>query len=166
MALADDPTILDRPIGFAFGVNRDDDLDVGKQRDRLAGLLRFVRTFASQLLGEEFGTTIEGYPQPARDRTAELRSNLRGRGDATAGARRLLSVLIDLMELEIEHREASPEDDEEDEEEFHDAILALIGRLLDRFGGWAAETGRLPRVTAEAARGVEEWRQLVERLAQ
>jgi hypothetical protein len=159
LPLADDPELLHRPIGFAVGITRwGDDLDVDKQRDRLVGLLRFVRTFASELLEKEFSTTIEGYPEAARKRTTELRANLRAKGESAAEARQLLSALIDLMELEIEHEEASPEDDPEEEEEFHDAILALIGRLLERFAAWADATKRLPELTAEGTRGLELWR--------
>jgi hypothetical protein len=131
MPLADDPVILRRPIGFAVGVNRAD--ESAKQRERLPGLLRFVRTFAAELLEKEFDTTIEGYPDAARDKTNDLRVRLRDRGAVSARARRLLTVLIDLMDLEIEHREASPESDPEELEDFHDAILTFVQRLLDRF---------------------------------
>ncbi len=164
MPLDDNPKLLDPPIGFAVPINRWDELDVAFQRNRLAGLLRFVRTFASELFEVEFSTTIEGYPEPARTRTSELRAKLRPQGEASATARRLLSVLIDLMDLEIDHQEASPEDDPDEQEEFHDAILALMGRLLERFAEWAHGTGRLPKLSAEATRGVEEWRRLAKRL--
>ena len=73
MPLADDISILHRPIGFAVGINREEEIDRKEQRERLPGLLRFVRTFAGQVLEQEFGTTIEGYPVAARTKTDNLR---------------------------------------------------------------------------------------------
>ena len=135
------------------------------QRERLPGLLRFVRTFAGQVLEQEFGTTIEGYPDAARARTSDLRVSLRDQGAESAPARALLSVLVDLMDLESEHAEASPENDPEEQENFHDAILTFIERLLKRFAVYAQSTGRLPKVTDEARRGLREFAKAAERLA-
>ncbi len=135
MPLADDRAILRRPIGFAVGVNREEEIDPAEQRERLPGLLRFVRTFAGELLEKEFGTTIEGYPDAARRETHDLRVRLRDQRAASAPARALLTVLIDLMDVEIDHEEASPENDPEEQEDFHDAVLTedvpLVVELLD-----------------------------------
>ncbi len=133
MPLADDPVLLRGPIGFAVDLNREEAIDPPEQRERLPGLLRFVRTFAGELLEKDFGTTIEGYPHAARGKTDDLRVRLRDQGVASAPARKLLTVLIDLMDAEIEHQETSPENDPEEQEEFHDAILTFIQRLLHRF---------------------------------
>jgi hypothetical protein len=165
MPLADDPEILRRPIGFAVGLNGEKKIDPAKQRERLPGLLRFVRTFAGELLEKEFGTTIEGYPDAARGKTQHLRVRLRDQGTASAPARALLTVLIDLMDVEIEHDEASPENDPEEQEEFHDAILTFIQRLLDRFAAYAADTDHLPKVAEEAERGSREFAKAAARLA-
>jgi hypothetical protein len=165
MPLADDPEILRRPIGFAVGLNSEDVIDPGMQRERLPGLLRFVRTFAGQLLEKEFGTTIEGYPEPARGKTNDLRVRMRGQATASKHALPLLAILIDLMELEIDHQEASPESDPEELEDFHDAILTFIERLLERFATYAAHADHLPKVAAEAKRGTQEFAKAAARLA-
>jgi hypothetical protein len=165
MPLADDVSILRRPIGFAVGINREEEIDRDKQRQRLPGLLRFVRTFAGQVLEQEFGTRIEGYPDQARAKTSDLRVSLRDLGAASAPARAFLTVLIDLMDLEADHDEASPENDPEEQEDFHDAILTFIERLLGRFAGYAESAGRLPAVAEEARRGHREFAQAAERLA-
>lgn len=164
MPLADDPEILRRPIGFAVGLNRAEEIDPAQQRERLAGLLRFVNAFAGELLEKEFGTTIEGYPHAARDKTHDLRVRLRDEDGASAPARALLTVLIDLMDLEIEQDEASPESDPEEQEDFRDAILTFIQRLLDRFAEYAADTDHLPQVTQEAERGSREFAKAATRL--
>jgi hypothetical protein len=163
MPLADDIELLRRPIGFAVGVNRAPGLDVAVQRERLLGLLHFVRTFASEVLEKEFATTIEGYPQPALKKTRELRQSLRGEGTHDR-ARQFLSALIDLIEAEVDYEDSSPEDDPEQKEQAEDAVLMLIGRLLERFAAWAHELGHLPAVATEADRGVAEWRKLAKRL--
>lgn len=165
MPLADDPAILRRPIGFAVGVNREEEIDPAKQRERLPGLLRFVRTFAGELLEKEFGTTIEGYPDAARRETHDLRVRLRDQEAASARARALLTVLIDLMDVEIDHEEASPENDPEEQEDFHDAILTFIQRLLERFAKYAVGTDHLPNVAKEAERGSREFAKAAARLA-
>jgi hypothetical protein len=165
MPLADDPAILHRPIGFAVGLNRKDEIDPAKQRERLPGLLRFVRTFAGELLEKEFGTTLEGYPDAARKKTHDLRVRLRNNpGTASEHAQPLLLVLIDLMDLEIAHHEASPEDDPEEQEDFHDAILTFIQRLLDRLVAYAADADHLPNVAEEAERGSREFAKAAARL--
>lgn len=165
MPLADDPAILRRPIGFAVGLNQEEKIDPVKQRERLPGLLRFVRTFAGELLEKEFGTTIEGYPDAARHKTDDLRVRLREQDSASARARALLAVLVDLMDLEVEHDEASPENDPEEQEDFHDAILTFIQRLLDRFAQYAADTGHLPNIAKEAERGSQEFAKAAARVA-
>lgn len=165
MPLADDVSILRRPIGFAVGINREEEIDGDKQRERLPGLLRFVRTFVGQVLEQEFGTTIEGYPDAARAKTDDLRVRLREQGAKSAPARALLGVFVDLMDLEAEHNEASPENDPEEQQDFHDAILTFIERLLQRFAAYAESTGRLPTVTEEARRGKREFAKTAERLA-
>ncbi len=165
MPLADDVSILRRPIGFAVGINREVQIDRDKQRGRLPGLLRFVRTFAGLLLQQEFATTIEGYPAAARAKTDDLRVSLRDQGAQSAPARVLLAALVDLMDLEVEHEEASPENDPEEQEDFHDAILTFIERLLQRFAAYAESTGRLPAVSDEARRGQREFAKTAERLA-
>jgi len=162
--LADDPAILRRPIGFAVGVNREEEIDPDKHRERLPGLLRFVRTFAGELLEKEFGTRIAGYPEAARRKTHDTRVRLRDEGAASVRAP-LLTVLIDLMDVEIEHQEASPENDPEEQEDFHDAILTFIQRLLDRFAEYAADTDHLPNVAKEADRGSREFAKAAARLA-
>lgn len=165
MPLADDPAILSRPIGFTVGLNREEEIHLAKQRERLPGLLRFVRTFAGELLEKEFGMTIEGYPDAARGKTHDLRVRLRYQDAASERARQLLTVLIDLMDVEIDHREASPENDPEEQEDFHDAILTFIQRLLDRFAEYAADSDHLPNVAKEAERGSREFAKAAERLA-
>lgn len=165
MPLADNPEILRPPIGFAVRITREEAIDPAKQRERLPGLLQFVRTFAGKLLKEEFGTTIEGYPEAARGKTDELRVRLRDQDAASAPARQLLTVLSDLMEVEIEHQEASPENDPAEQEDFHDAILTFIQRLLDRFAEYAAATDHLPKVGKEAKRGGAEFTKAAARLA-
>lgn len=165
MPLADEVSILRRPIGFAVGINRTEKIDRDKQRERLPGLLRFVRTFAGQVLEQEFGTTIEGYPDAARAKTNDLRVRLRSQGAESAPARALLSVFVDLMDLEAEHEEASPENDPKEQGDFHDAILTFIERLLQRFAVYAESTGRLPSVAAETQRGNIEFAKAAKRLA-
>jgi hypothetical protein len=165
MPLSDDPAILRRPIGFAVGLNQEAEIDSAKHRERLPGLLRFVRTFAGELLEKEFDTTIEGYPEAARSKTHDLRVRLRDQREKSGSARALLSVVIDLMDVEIEHQEASPESDPEEKEDFHDAILTFVQRLIDRFAVYAADTDHLPSVAKEAERGSREFAKAAARLA-
>lgn len=165
MPLADDVAILRRPVGFAVDINRQSTIDVAAQRERLPGLLRFVRTFAGELLDKEFETPIAGYPASARKKTNDLRVRLRNEGKNSVPARALLSALIDLMDLEMEHQEAYPEDDPDEQEEFHDAILTFMQRLLDRFATWTNHMGHLPEVAKEAERGKQEFAAAAERLA-
>jgi hypothetical protein len=163
--LADNIELLRRPVGFAVGVNREEKIDVAVQRERLVGLMHFIRTFASAVLDEEFGTPIEGYPDAALERIRRLRDELRAR-EGTQKARRLLSVLIDLIEAEADYEDASPDDDAEEQESLEDLMLVLMTRLLTRLAAWAEETGRLPLIAAEAKRGADEWHRMSHRLDQ
>jgi hypothetical protein len=152
MPLADDPDLLRRPIGFAASLSRAGKIDVTIQRRRLPGLLRFLPTFAGELLEKEFNTKLAGYPVAAHARVSAVRLRLPTSGHG-GSARALLSVIIDLIELQMEHDAAYPEGDADEEEAFHDSILLFIERLLDRFATWADETDHLPKLAAESRRG-------------
>jgi hypothetical protein len=156
MALTDDPAFLRRPLGFAIGINTDDDLDVSEGRRRLPGLLKFVRTFAGELLEKEFDTAIAGFPLPARDKVAALSTRLKRAGSASRPARRLMETIVDILDLEIDRDETYDGDDDEGEDEYLDEILILIDRLLERFEGWI-DGERLPRLAGEAKRACREF---------
>jgi len=158
MPLTDDPAFLLRPLGFAIGINADDELDVLEGRQRLPGLLKFVRTFAGELLEKEFDTAIAGFPVPARDKVAALSARLKRAGPASRPARRLMETIVDIFDLEIDRDETYDGDDDDDggEDEYLDEILILIERLLVRFEGWV-DHERLPKLAAEAKRACREF---------
>jgi hypothetical protein len=85
----DDPSLLDGPIGFAVNVCAADHSDIDALRQRLPGLLVFARTFYANILEVEFGVSLGGFPQPARDRAARLDADLKRREKEPA-ARRLI----------------------------------------------------------------------------
>jgi hypothetical protein len=96
--LRDDPAILRGPLGFAIRVNRStSDEELAAARKRIPGLLMFARTFAGQLLEEEFGVSLAGFPIPARTRAAALSARLKREPDAAA-ARRLVMAIVDLCD--------------------------------------------------------------------
>jgi hypothetical protein len=155
MALTDDPALLRRPLGFAERVNAAEEADLGDLRERLPGLLKFARTFVAEILEQEFDTPLAGFPIPARSRAAALSARLK-RERAPAEAQRLVMCIVDLCDLEIDRREMSGEDDEEDEDPYREHILDLLQRLLVRFAAWI-DRARFPRLAAEAARTSQEF---------
>jgi hypothetical protein len=163
MPLNDDPAFLLRPLGFALGINEADALDVAEARQRLPGLLKFVRTFAGELLEKEFETALTGFPVPARDKVAALSARLKRGGPESRPARRLMLTIVDICDLEID-RDETYADEENDEDDYLDEILTLIQRLLDRFDGWI-DRGRLPRLADEAKRACQEFAAASRRLS-
>lgn len=162
MALTDDPALLRRPLGFAERVNAAEDADLDDLRERLPGLMKFVPTFVAQILEQEFDAPLAGFPMAARDRAAALGARLK-RERASAEAQRLVMAIVDLCDLEIDRREMSGEDDEEDNDAYREHILALLQRLLDRFAAWIEPT-RLPRLAAEATRTCQQFAAASDRL--
>lgn len=155
MPLKDDPAFLRRPVGFAVGINTAESLDVDEARQRLPGLLKFARTFAGELLEKEFDTPLTGFPVPARAKAAGLSTRLKRATPESVAARRLVMTVVDICDLEIDRNQTSGDEDE-DEDDYFDAILGLIQRLLDRFAEWI-DPGRLPRLAQEARRAREEF---------
>ncbi|MCP9491534.1 MAG: hypothetical protein MSC31_16915 [Solirubrobacteraceae bacterium MAG38_C4-C5] len=162
MALKDDPALLRRPLGFAGRVNAAEDADLDDLRERLPGLLKFARTFVAEILAQEFNTPLAGFPIPARARAAALGARLK-RERASPEAQRLVMSIVDLCDLEIDRREMSGEDDEEDDDAYREHILDLLQRLLDRFAAWIDRT-RLPRLAAEATRTCQQFAAASDRL--
>jgi hypothetical protein len=156
MPLKDDPALLRGPTGFAVRVNHAVALDVGDARRRLPGLLKFARTFIAVVLEAEFDTPIAGFPRPARERAAALSARLKRDQPASRRALRLAMCVVDVCDLEIDRHEMSGDDDDDDQEAYHDEILVMIQRLLDRFGDWI-DAERLPQLASEARRARAEF---------
>jgi len=155
MSLNDDPALLLPAIGFAIGINRTEDLQVEDERQRLPGLLKFVRTFAGELLEKEFDTRLTGFPAPARGKVAALSARLKQDASDSRSARRLVMTIIDILDLEID-RDETYGDEDDDEDGFFDEILVLMQRLLDRFLAWI-DPDRLPKLALEAQQACSEF---------
>jgi hypothetical protein len=162
VGLSDDPEFLLRPLGFAIGINATENLDVPVERQRLPGLLKFSRTFAGELLEKEFNTSLAGFPTPAREKIAALSARLKRSGPKSQAARKLMSTIVDICDLEID-RDETYGDEDNDEDEYFDEILALIQRLLDRFEDWI-DSDRLPKLATEAKKACLEFSRASERL--
>ena len=164
MALSDDPALLRRPLGFAKRVNDANDADLDDLRERLPGLLKFARTFVAEILEQEFNTPLAGFPTPARARAAALSARLK-RDGAPAEAQLLVMSIVDLCDLEIDRREMSGEDDEEDDDAYLEHTIDLLQRLLNRFAAWV-DRGRLPALAAEATQTCQQFAAASDRLSE
>lgn len=156
MPLKDDPRLLDGPIGFAVRINQEEAADVDAARKRIPGLMQFARTFIAELLEREFELRPTGFPNPTRERVAALTARHRAEGKQSSPAQRLLVVIIDICDFDIDREETSGEEDAEEEEKALDKTLDLIGRLLEKFDEWI-DSERLPELGKETRRGVSEF---------
>lgn len=151
MALADDPALLDPPLGFAVNVTKAGGHDEAEALRRLPGLLQFARTFAAVLLEQAFDTPVAGFPLPARTIAADLATKLDAGPNPTAAL--LVRAIVDVCDLMTDRDETYVDGDQDAD---LDKIVAVIQQLLDRFAGWV-DAASLPRLAAEAQRARTEF---------